>query len=82
MKTPTSHRPRPRVPWQRLLISLLGVLVVALQWRWATNHLYTLPPAALPTFLSINNNTCYVIGAIVIFMVTGKLIYELKNGGG
>lgn len=41
-------------------------------------HLYTLPVPALAGFVSLTTNAFYVIGAIVIFMVTGRLIYEWK----
>jgi hypothetical protein len=67
-------------PWQRLVLSLVGILLIQGSWRWAVAHLYTLPPAALAGFVSITTNSFYVIGAIVIFMVTGRLIYEWKMG--
>lgn len=65
--------------WQRLVLSLAGVSIIAAMWRWAVFHLYALPPEAMSAFLSITTNAFYVIGAIVIFMVTGRLIYEWKN---
>lgn len=68
-----------RVPWQRLSLSLLGISVVAGMWRWAIFHLYTLPDHSISSFNSITNNAFYVIGAIIIFMVSGRLIYEWKN---
>lgn len=67
-------------PWQRLILSLAGILVIQGSWRWAVAHLYTLPVPALAGFVSITTNAFYVIGAIVIFMVTGRLIYEWKMG--
>jgi hypothetical protein len=66
--------------WQRLVLSVLGVLVIEGSWRWAVAHLYTLPPASLSGFVSLTTNAFYVIGAIIIFMVTGKLVYEWKMG--
>jgi len=66
--------------WQRLVLSIIGVLVIEGSWRWAVCHLYTLPTAALAGFVSITTNAFYVIGAIIIFMVTGKLVYEWKMG--
>jgi len=66
--------------WQRLVLSIIGVLVIELSWRWAVCHLYTLPTPALAGFVSITTNAFYVIGAIIIFMVTGKLVYEWKMG--
>jgi hypothetical protein len=66
--------------WQRLVLSIIGVLVIQVSWRWAVCHLYTLPTPALAGFVTITTNSFYVIGAIIIFMVTGKLVYEWKMG--
>ena len=66
--------------WQRLVLSIIGVLVIEGSWRCSVCHLYTLPTAALAGFVSITTNAFYVIGAIIIFMVTGKLVYEWKMG--
>lgn len=63
----------------RLFISLAGIIIIVLKWRWAVQHLYSLPKHALAAFSSLNTNSDYVIGAIVIWMVTGKLIYDWKN---
>lgn len=68
-----------RKPWQRFTLSIAGVAIVAGMWRWAIFHLYTLPEHSLPAFTSLTTNCFYVIGAIVIFMVTGKLVYDWKN---
>lgn len=65
---------------QRFLISLIGIILVQLSWRWSVAHLYTLPPDALAGFVSITTNTLYITGAIVIFMVTGRLVYDWKMG--
>ena len=68
-----------RIPWQRLFLSLTGLAIIAGMWRWATYHLYSLPEPTLVAFASITNNAFYVIAAIVVFMVTGKLVYDWKN---
>jgi len=65
---------------QRFLISLIGIILIQISWRWAVAHLYTLPPEALAGFVSITTNTLYITGAIVIFMVTGRLVYDWKMG--
>jgi len=65
--------------WQRLTLSLVGLAIIVLTWMQAVAHLYTLPPSALASFTSITINAQYVIGAIVIFLVTGRLVYEWKN---
>lgn len=70
----------PAQSWQRLALSLTGVAVISGSWRWAVAHLYTLPTPALAGFVSITTNAFYVIGAIIVFMVTGKLVYEWKMG--
>lgn len=72
-------RDRERFPWQRLTLSLLGISVLIGTWRWATYHYYSLPVHSIAGFTSNTNNTQYVIGALVIFFVTGRLIYEWKN---
>lgn len=79
-----SH-PRPqkadknRKPWQRMALSSFGIGIVAAMWRWGVYHLYSLPEHSIAAYASMTNNAAYVIGAIVIFMVTGRLIYEWKN---
>lgn len=65
--------------WQRLLLSLIGIVLIGLCWFAAVQHLYTLKPEALSAFTAITTNAFYVIGAIIIFMVSGRLIYEWKN---
>ena len=65
--------------WQRMLLSLIGVLVIVLTWMQAVAHLYSIPVHAIAGFTTITINAQYVIGAIVIFMVTGRLIYEWKH---
>ena len=78
-----SPSPKPSVtapPWQRLLLSLSGIILIEASWRWAIAHLYTLPIPALAGFVSLTTNAFYVIGAIVIFMVTGRLVYEWRMG--
>jgi len=69
---------KPQTPWQRLLLSILGIITIEASWRWAVAHLYTLPAVAIAGFVTITTNSFYVIGAIVIFMVTGRLVYEWK----
>lgn len=59
---------------------MIGIVLVQISWRWAVAHLYTLPPEALAGFVSITANTLYITGAIVIFMVTGRLVYDWKMG--
>jgi len=72
--------PVKQFAWQRLALSLIGIIMIEASWRWAVAHLYTLPVPALAGFVSLTTNCFYVIGAIVIFMVTGRLIYEWRMG--
>jgi hypothetical protein len=65
---------------QRLFASLVGIAVIQASWRWAVEHLYTLPEVALAGFVTITTNTLYVTGAIVIFLVTGRMVYDWKMG--
>jgi acetyl-CoA carboxylase carboxyltransferase component len=65
---------------QRLVISLFGISIVQLSWRWAAGHFYSLPPEAYAGFVTITTNAMYVTGAIVVFMVTGRMVYDWKVG--
>ena len=64
--------------WQRLTLSMIGLFIVQAVWMQAITHLYHLPPEALAAFTTITVNSQYVTAAIVIFMVTGRLVYEWK----
>lgn len=66
--------------WQRLTLSLIGIALIVATWMQAVSHLYKLPTPALASFTTITVNSQYVIAAIVIFMVTGRLIYEWRVG--
>jgi len=63
-----------------MVLSLAGILLIMGSWRWAVCHLYTLPTPALAGFVSLTANAFYVVGSIVIFMVTGRLVYEWRVG--
>jgi hypothetical protein len=65
---------------QRLIISLIGIALIQASWRWAVAHLYWLPENALAGFVTITTNTLYVTGAIVVFLVTGRMVYDWKIG--
>jgi hypothetical protein len=69
-----------KVVSQRLIVSLLGIALIQASWRWAVEHLYTLPEVALAGFVTITTNTLYVTGAIVIFLVTGRMVYDWRVG--
>ena len=62
-----------------MALSLLGILIIAISWRWSVAHLYTLPESTLAAFTAITSNAFYVIGSIVIFMISGRLVYEWAN---
>jgi len=65
---------------QRLVISIFGISIVQLSWKWAAEHFYSLPPEAFAGFVTITTNAMYVTGAIVVFMVTGRMVYDWKMG--
>jgi hypothetical protein len=69
-----------KVVSQRLIVSLVGIGLIQASWRWAIAHLYTLPDVALAGFVTITTNAMYVTGAIVVFMVTGRMVYDWKMG--
>lgn len=66
--------------WRRVTLSLFGIMLIALQWRWAVNHIYALSTmhndAALASFTSITQSAFYVIGGITIFLVTGLTFFS------
>lgn len=70
--------PRKGLPWQRLLLSIIGIALVGITWHVAIQHLYTLKPEAFAPFTTLTINAQYIIGAIVIFMITGHLVYDWK----
>jgi hypothetical protein len=69
-----------KVVSQRLIVSLVGIALIQASWRWAVEHLYTLPEVALVGFVTITTNTLYITGAIVIFLVTGRMVYDWRMG--
>jgi hypothetical protein len=68
-----------RKPWQRMALSLFGILIIVFMWRWTVCHLYTLPEIALAPFSTLTTNAMYTISAIVIFMISGRLVYDWSN---
>jgi hypothetical protein len=70
----------PKLVSQRLIVSIIGISLIQASWRWAVAHLYTLPDTAFAGFVTITTNTLYVTGAIVIFLVTGRMVYDWKMG--
>lgn len=80
--TPSIHKPVHRT-WRRVSLSLFGIVLIALQWRWAVNHIYALGSmhndAALASFTSITQSAFYVIGGITIFLVTGLTFFSWTN---
>jgi len=67
------------VPWQRLALSVLGIGIMFFEWRWAINHLYSLPVTSISAFATITTNTEYAVAALVIFFVTGQIFYNWAN---
>jgi hypothetical protein len=81
-ETPAPPKPigpiKTAVTWQRITVAMLGIGIEVGIWQWATWHLYSLPSEAISSFTTITVNCFYVIASLVIFFVTGKLIYDLK----
>lgn len=73
--------PAARFPWQRMLLSIVGIVILLSEWRWAVNHIYALQqtPAALTAFTSITTNNMYAIVVLVIFFVTGQVFFNWSN---
>ena len=64
--------------WQRLTLSLLGIIIILAIWRWSVAHLYTLPESSISAFAQLTSNSFYTISSIVIFMISGRMLYEWK----
>jgi hypothetical protein len=67
-----------RTPWQRMALSLFGIVIVWLTWYHSIHKLNDCDVAKISSFTTITVNTQYAIVAIVVFMVTGKLITDWK----
>jgi uncharacterized membrane protein len=65
--------------WHRLILSLFGIACAMWIWNISIEKLRDMPLATISAFTTLTVNTQYVIGAIIIFMVTGRLVYEWKN---
>ena len=75
--TPTSNNSiSPKGPWRRVLISIFGVIILLISWRWAVNHLYTLPEHSISSFTSITTSLFYTISVVVVFLVTGLTFFS------
>jgi hypothetical protein len=70
---------KTRKPWQRLALSLVGLAIVTVKWFVAIRLLAGVKVEHIASFTTMTTNSDYVTAAIVIFMVTGKLIYDWKN---
>jgi hypothetical protein len=69
----------PPKSWHRLALSLFGISIIVGMWAWAVFHIYGLPPDKLASFTSITTNAFYAISVIIIFMITGRLVWEWSN---
>jgi hypothetical protein len=69
-------QPAPQKSWHRLALSVFGITIISAMWAWAVYHVYHLPPEKLGAFTSITTNCFYSIAVIVIFMITGRLVWE------
>lgn len=71
---------RPRRTWRRVILSIIGIIIIAIHWRWAVNHVYALAmmhyDAALTAFVSITTAAFYGITIIVVFLVTGLTFFS------
>jgi hypothetical protein len=66
--------------WRRVILSLFGISLISLHWRWAVNHIYSLTAlhddAAIVAFTSITQSAMYAISAMVVFLVTGLTFFS------
>ena len=64
--------------WHRLALSLFGVICTMLIWHIAIERLSGIKPDYVAAFTTLTVNTQYVVGSIIVFMVTGKLVSDWK----
>jgi hypothetical protein len=69
----------PPKSWHRLILSLFGIGIITGMWVWAIDYIVRLPADKLAAFSSVTTNSFYTIAAIVIFMITGRLVWEWSN---
>ena len=69
-----------RKSWQRMALSIFGIFCTMLIWHIAIGRLEGIKPEAIASFTTLTVNTQYVIGIIVIFMVTGKMVTDWRTG--
>ena len=67
-----------RRSWHRLVLSLIGIALTWATWRMAIDELARVKPEAIASFTTITVNALYVIASIIIFMISGRMIYEWK----
>ncbi len=58
------------------MLSVFGILIIVVMWRWSINHLYTLPQYAIAAFTSLTTSAFYTISVVVVFLVTGLTFFS------
>ncbi len=71
--------PTPAKSWHRLALSLFGISIIVGMWVWAVSYIFHLPPEKLASFTSLTTNAFYTIAVIIVFMITGRLVWEWSN---
>jgi len=67
---------KQRTPWQRLALSIFGIVIITGKWWAAITMLTAVKVEHVAAYTTMTTNSDYVTGAIVIFMVSGKLVYD------
>lgn len=79
---PKATEPVLKVPvkvhrtWRRVSISVLGLIILVIDWRWAVAHLYTLPEHSIAAFASLTQALFYTVSVITVFLVTGLTFFS------
>ena len=68
-----------RKSWQRLTLSLFGILCNMLIWKISIGGLASVRADCVSAYTTLTVNTQYVNAAIIVFMVTGKIFMDWKN---
>jgi len=67
-----------RKPWQRLALSILGIIILTAVWWVAIQHLYTLKVEAYASFTTLTGYFILGVTSIIGIMITGKAIVDMK----
>jgi hypothetical protein len=58
---------------------MFGITLNTGIWAWAVAHIYHLPAEKLSAFVTLSTHAMYTNAIIIVFMITGRLVWEWSN---